>query len=44
MIYTEDTEMDVDLPEDHYMESEMKKMETIFIGTESEAQKRFQKK
>ena len=42
-MYSEDMEMDVDLPEDHYMESEMKEMETIYMGTESEAPKTFQR-
>ena len=40
-MYTEDMEMDVDLPEDHYTDSEMKDMETMYMGTKSEAQKRF---
>ena len=43
VMYTEDMEMDVDLPEDHYTDSEMKEMETMYMGTESEAQKRFQR-
>ena len=33
--------MDKDFPEDPYTESEIKEMETIFIGTKSEARKRF---
>ena len=37
-MYTED-----DLPEDYYTETEMKEIETINIGTESKARKRFQK-
>ena len=40
-MYTED--MDEDLPEDHYRESGNKEMETMYMGTESEAQKRFQR-
>ena len=43
VMYTEDVEMDEDLPEDCYTESEMKEMETMFMGTESEARKRFQR-
>ena len=42
-MYTEDMEMDVDLPEDHYTESEMKEMEMMYMGTESEARKRYQR-
>ena len=38
VMYTED--MDEDLPEDHYTEKEL---ETMYIGTESEACKRFQR-
>ena len=37
-MYTED--MDEDLPEDHYTEKEL---ETMYMGTESEAHKRFQR-
>ena len=37
-MYTED--MDEDLPEDHYTEKEL---ETMYMGTESEARKRFQR-
>ena len=43
VMYTEDMEMEVDLSEDHYTESEMKEMEVIFMRTESEAQKSFQR-
>ena len=32
-----------DLPDDCYTESEMKEMDTMFMGTESEARKRFQR-
>ena len=42
-MYTEDMYMDVDLPEDHYTESEMKEIETMYMGTESEARKGFQR-
>ena len=38
VMYTED--MDEDLPEDHYTETEM---EIMYMGTESEARKRFQR-
>ena len=40
-MYTEDVEMDENLPGDCYTESEMKEMETMFMGTESEARRRF---
>ena len=43
VMYTEDMEIDVDLPDDHYTESEMKEMETMYMGTKSEARKRFQR-
>ena len=43
VMYTEDMEMDVDLPKDHYTESEMKEMEMMYMVTKSEAQKRFQR-
>ena len=39
----EDMEKDEDLPEDHYTESELKEMETLYMETESEARKRFQR-
>ena len=42
-MYTEDVEMNENLPDDHYTESEMKEMETMFMGAESEARKRFQR-
>ena len=42
-MYTEDVEMDENLPDDHYTESEMKEMEMMFMATESEARKRFQR-
>ena len=42
-MYAEDMEEDKDLPEDHYTESELKEMETLYMGTESEARKRFQR-
>ena len=34
---------DEDLPDDHHTKAEMKEMETMFMGTESEARMRFQK-
>ena len=43
VMYTEDMDINVDLPEDHYIESEMKEIETMYMGTESEARKRFQR-
>ena len=43
VMYTEDVKMDDDLPEDCYTESEMKQMETMYMGTENEAWKRFQR-
>ena len=43
VMYTEDMEKDKDLPEDHYTESELKEMETLYLGTESKARKRFQR-
>ena len=43
VMYNEDMEMDVDLPGDHYAESEMKEMETMYMGTESEARNRFER-
>ena len=43
-MYTEDRdEMDKCLPNDHYTEAEMEEIDTMFMGTESEARKRFQK-
>ena len=35
VMYTED--INKDIPEDHYTESEMKEMEKMYMGTESEA-------
>ena len=43
VMYMEDVEMDENLPDNHYTESEMKDMETMFMGTESEARKRFKR-
>ena len=43
VMYTEDVEMDEDLPDDRYTKSEMKEMETMFMGTEREAEKRVQR-
>ena len=43
VMYAEDMEEDKDLPEDHYTESELKEMETLYMGTESKARKRFQR-
>ena len=42
-MYTEDVEMDENLPDNHYTELEMKEMEMMFMATESEARKGFQK-
>ena len=33
VMYAEDMEEDEDLPEDHYTESELKEMETLYMGT-----------
>ena len=38
IMYTED-----DLPEDNYTETELKENETMYMGTESEARKRYQR-
>ena len=44
VMYTEDRErMDEDVPDNSYTKTEMKEMETMFMGTESEARWRFQK-
>ena len=44
VMYTKDREkMDEDLPDNHYTEAEMEEMETMFMGTESKARRRFQK-
>ena len=41
VIYTED--VNEELPEDHYTEAELREIETMYMGTESEARKRFQR-
>ena len=38
----EDMEEDEDLSEDHYTESELKEMETLYMESESKARKRLQ--
>ena len=42
-MYAEDVEMDENLPDNLYFDSEMKDMEMMFMGTESEARKRVQR-
>ena len=42
-MYTEDVEMTENLPDDHYTEAEEEEIDTMFMGTESKARKRFQK-
>ena len=37
-MYTEE-----DLPDDYYTETEMEEIETMYMGTESEARKRYQR-
>ena len=41
VMYTED--INEELLENHYMETELREIKTIYIGTESEAGKRFQR-
>ena len=40
-MYAED--LHEDLPETYYMESELKEIEIMYMGTESEAPKRYQR-
>ena len=42
VMYTEDGHDN--LPETHYTKSELEEIETMYMGTESEAQKRYQRK
>ena len=43
-MYAEDMEDKEDLPPHQYTETEMKDMETLFMGTESKVRKRFNMK
>ena len=43
VMYTEDVEMDENLPDDHYTEVEMEEIDIMLMGTESEARKRVQR-
>ena len=40
-MYTEEDYKE--LPEDHFTETEMREIETMYIGTESKARKKFQR-
>ena len=40
-MYAGDMEGNEDLPQHQYTEAELKEMETLFMGNESEARKRF---